>query len=140
MGAAIERLVAHVAAGTPGNPDRQQDLAVERALADRVVAVVGAVEQLIRPDMDAVGALEHALAPGPQEVAVAVEHDHRVFAAVEDIDVVVAVDAHRADLLQAPSVGQLAPALLDPIAVLAAAQNDGHCISSCRFGYPGTNA
>jgi hypothetical protein len=50
--------------------------------------------------MDAVRSWVLPLAPRPQEVAVAVEHDHRVVAAVEDIDIVAAVDPDPADLLE----------------------------------------
>jgi hypothetical protein len=57
---------------------------------------------------------------------VAVEHHHRVFAAREDIDVVLAVHADRGDLAIAPAVGQPAPVLDHLVAVLARADDDGH--------------
>jgi hypothetical protein len=70
---------------------------------------------------------EQALAPRPQEVAVAVEHDHGMLPAVEDIDTVLAVDGHRRDVAKFPAVGQLGPVLDRAIAMLAAAQHHRHC-------------
>ena len=98
VGAAVERLAAHIGRRLAGDADRQQHLAVEGALADRVVAVVGQPDRLVRRHVDAVRPREDALAPGAQQVAVAVEHEHRVLAAVEGVDVVVLVDADRRDI------------------------------------------
>ena len=69
---------------------------------------------------------EQSLAPGAQEVAVAVEHHHRVLAAREDVDVVLAVHADRGDLAVVPAVGQLAPVLDHLVAMFAGANDDGH--------------
>ena len=69
-------------------------------------------------------AREDALAPGAEEIAVAVEHDHRVLAAVEDVDVVVAVDADAADFLERPAGRQLRPVLDRFVCVVAAAHGD----------------
>src|SRR5262249_6179503 len=55
----------------------------------------------------------------------------RVFAAIEDVDVVLAVDADRGDVAEFPAVGQPGPVLDDAIAVLAAAKYYGH--SSLHF-------
>src|ERR1700741_1859104 len=76
---------------------------------------------------------EQALAPTLQEIAVAVEHDHRMGPAVEDIDAVLAVDGDGSDIGQLPAVGQLGPAFDDAIAVLARAENGGHVVSLLFF-------
>jgi len=47
---------------------------------------------------EAVGAFEHALTPGAQEIAVASEHGDRVGAAAEDVDLVAGVDGDGGDL------------------------------------------
>ena len=93
MGAAVERLAAHVRSRLAGQAERHQHLAVQRALTNRVVAVIGQPHRVIRPHVQAVRAGKQPLPPGAQEIAGAVEHDHRVLAAVEYIDVVAAIDA-----------------------------------------------
>src|SRR5262249_18300773 len=55
-------------------------------------------------------------------------HDHRVFAAVEDVDVVAAIDADGADFMEGPVIRELAPAFLHPIAKVTLTQNNGHFI------------
>ena len=75
----------------------------ERALAHGVVAVVGAVEIVVGVDVHAVRALEQALAPRAQEIALAIEHDHRVLAAIEDVDPILAVHADRRHVLEIPA-------------------------------------
>src|SRR6185437_10064415 len=78
VGAAMEGLAAHVGTRRVGDPDGGQDLAVERAVPDGVVAVVGEPQRLVGGHVHAVGAMEEPLAPGAQEVAVAVEDHHGV--------------------------------------------------------------
>src|SRR5437016_4840664 len=70
-----------------------------------------------------------ALAPRAQELAVAVEHHHRVLAAVEHVDVVPGVDADRADFLERPALGEPRPVLDDAVPVFAAPDNDRHALS-----------
>jgi len=48
-----------------------------------------------------------------REIAPAVEHHHRVLAPIEHIDVVVAVDADTADLLEGPACWQFRPVGID---------------------------
>src|SRR5690349_14798493 len=50
-----------------------------------------------------------------------------MLAAVEDIDVVLAVDGHRRYVAKFPAVGQLGPVLDHAIAMLTAAQHHRHC-------------
>jgi hypothetical protein len=69
--------------------------------------------------MDAVRAGKDALAPGAQEIAVPVKHDHRVFAAVKGIDMVVVIDGDGGDIVEAPAIRQLRPVIMDLVTVLA---------------------
>ena len=126
VSAAVERLAAHIRRRLFGNADRQEHLAVGRTLAHGVVAVVGAIEIVVGIDVQAVGAREQAFAPTLDEIAVAVEHDHRVFAAIEDVDAVLAVDADRGDVGELPAVRQFCPVLHHAIAMLAGAEDVLH--------------
>src|SRR6185436_12043416 len=63
MRAAMKRFSAHVRRRFAGDTNLQKNPAVERALAHGVIAVVGAVERLVRADVDAVRIPEYALAP-----------------------------------------------------------------------------
>ena len=121
MGAAVERLAAHERRRLVRDADGQQHLAVGRAFAHRVVAVIGAVEIVVGVDVQAVRAVEQPFAPAFDEIAIAVEHHHRVLAAIEDVDAVLAVDGDRGDVREIPAVGQLRPVLHHAIAMLARA-------------------
>ena len=129
VGAAAERLPAHERRRLAGHAEGHQHAAVERAFPHAMRAVVGAEDRVVRRHVHAVRAREHAFAPRAQEIAGAVEHDHRMFAAVEHVDVVVAVHPDGADLVERPSVREPAPALLDAIPIFAGAKNDGHVAS-----------
>ena len=48
VGAAVERLAAHEGLGLAGDAERHQHLAVERAFAHRVVAVIGQPDRVVR--------------------------------------------------------------------------------------------
>src|SRR5262249_36775718 len=60
-----------------------------------VIAVVGEPQRLVRSHVQAVRPVEDALAPGAEEVALAVEHHHGMPSAIESIHAVLGVDAHR---------------------------------------------
>lgn len=77
VGRLVERLA--VAAFLVLGPEGQQQLSIHREVLHGVVAVVRKPDRPVASEADAVGTLEVALAPGPQHVSVAVEHDHRVF-------------------------------------------------------------
>ncbi len=113
-------------AGLFGMPMVSSTLPSVGALAHGVVAVVGAIEIVVGVDVQAVRAVEQAFAPAPDEIALAVEHHHRMVAAVEDIDAVLAVDRDGGGVGQAPAVGQLRPVLHDAVTVLARAENSRH--------------
>jgi hypothetical protein len=102
-------------AGAPGHADLHQDAAVRGHLADGVIAVVGAIDRTVRRDVDPVGVPENALAPGPQEVSVTVEHHHGVLAAIEHVNLVGLVHRDRGHLVEGPSVWQLRPIALCPV-------------------------
>src|SRR5271165_634561 len=109
MGAAVERLAAHIGRRFSGDAELEQHLAVERYLTDEVAAVIGQEHCVIRRHMDAVRTRILSLAPRAQETARPVEHHHRVLAAIENINIVVAVDADAADFLERPALGQFRP-------------------------------
>ena len=93
------------------------------------------IDRVVGSHVHAMGTGEHAFAPGTQKVALAVEHDHRMLAAVEHVDVVVAIDANGANLVERPAIRQAAPAFLDAITIVSGAQNHGHAVSpKCVLG------
>ena len=91
VGAAVERIAAVQLSRFVRDTDGHDDLAVERALPDGVVAVVRTVQGVVRPGSDPVSTAEHTLSPRLDEVAVLVEDDHRVVAPAEDVHVVLGV-------------------------------------------------
>jgi hypothetical protein len=95
-----------------------------------VVAVIGAIEIVVGIDVQAVRAREQAFAETPDEIAVAVEHDHRMLAAIEDVDAVLAVDADGSDVGELPAVRQFCPVLHHAITVLARAEDVFHVVAS----------
>ena len=122
--------------GPPRNADFEQDLAAQRAFAHGVVAVIGAVQGLVRADMQPVRPVEQVFAPRIQQIAVAVEHHHRVLAAIEDIDPVLRVDRDRRDILEGPALRQFRPVGLHPVCVSAIA-DDAARIARGRLAHLG---
>ena len=112
--AEVEARGAGVAAGLPLVPSVEEQLARGRELADRVVEVVGQVDRVVGADGDAVRPREQPLAPGAQELAVPVEDDDRMLAAVEDVHAVARVDGDADGLDEAPAGGQPLPARRRP--------------------------
>src|SRR5215472_1606551 len=134
--AAVERLPAHIRRRRAGDADLEQELAVGRGFAHEMAAVVGKVERIVGPHMDAMRPRVLAFAPGAQEIAVAVEYDDRVLAARERIDIVLAVDPDRGDLLERPAVRELRPILDDAILKVAGADDLCHLRSPSDFHRP----
>src|SRR3954452_25594150 len=91
-----------------------------------MVAVIGAIEIIFAVDVQAVRPAEQAFAPAFYEIALAVEHDHRMGASIEDVDAILAVDGYRGHVCEIPALGQFRPVLYDAIAMLARAENDRH--------------
>src|SRR5271156_1863926 len=136
MGAAMERLAAHIRRQRTGDADLEQHLAVERALAHEMAAIVGQVDRIIRPHMEAVSPRILAFAPRPQEFSVAVEHHDRMLAAVEGIDIVLVVDPDGGNLLEGPAVGELRPILDDAVLEVAGTYDLCHCVlPQCTRSY-----
>ena len=115
----------------PAGAQSQQNVAVQRAFAHGMVAVVGAEDVAVGRHGNAVGAGKDALAPGLKEVAVLVEHNHRVVAAIEGVHVVVGVATHGGHLPEGITGGQLAPALLNFVGELTFS-NSNHWYPSCN--------
>ena len=109
MGAAIERFAALIRRGFSRHADGHQHFPIERALAHRVVAVVGEKNRLVGADGGAVRPIENAVAPGAQKVTVAVEDDDRMLAARETVDLIFPIDCDRRDFVKIPVAGQFAP-------------------------------
>src|SRR5580692_4492247 len=103
MGAAVKRLTAHIRRRFAWDAEFEQHLAVERNLAHEVAAIVGQEHRVVGRYVDAMRPWILTLAPRAQEIALAVEDDHRVLTPIEDIDVVVTVDADPSDLLEGPA-------------------------------------
>src|SRR5690348_10624116 len=91
-------------------------------------AVIGQIDRIVRPHMDAVRPRILSLAPRAQKIAVAVKDHDRVFAAVEDIDIVFRVDPDRPDFLERPAVRQFRPVLDDPVFEVASANDSRHAL------------
>ena len=131
MGAAMERLAAHIGRRLARNAEGLQHLAVQGALADRVVAIIGQPDRLIRRHEHAVRPHEDALAPAAQQIALTVKDAHRVLAAIKGIDIVVLVDPDRRDIgVEFVAGRQFRPALGNLVPVPLRAQHDRHGISS----------
>ena len=100
MRTAVERLAAHERRWLAGDAKCQQHLSRERALADGMVAVIGEPDCVVWRHEHAVGARELPFPERAQEVAVAIEDDHRMGTSIEDVDVIVLVHADAADFLE----------------------------------------
>ena len=127
VGAAVERLAAHERRRLVRDADGQQHLAVGASTC----APCGRRHRCNRDcrRRRCAGRGARLNRPSPQlrdEIAVAVEHHHRMVAAIEDVDAVLAVDRDRGDVGQAPAVRQLRPVLHHAVAMLARAENGRH--------------
>jgi len=112
-------------AGCPGMPMVCSSLPSRVSWRTEWSAIVRAPDRAVRRHVDTVRPVK---IPSPQErreIAVAVEHHHRMGTAIEDVDAVALVHADRGDVAELPARRQLSPALDGPIPMLASAQN--HC-------------
>src|SRR5213594_1317855 len=137
--AAVKRLAAHVGFRRAGDAERQQHLAVQRAVPDGVVAVIGQPDRVVRGHVDAVRPTKHPFAPGTQKIAVPVEHDHRVLAPIERVHPVLLVDSDRSDVgVEFAPPAQLRPLIDDLVTMWTRAQDDRHHTSPlyCPLHYP----
>src|SRR5262249_53070860 len=99
MRAVVKRVAAHEGRRLPRNAKRHQDAAIERAMAHRMVAIVRQPNRVVGRDMHAVrlamGPGKDAFAPGAQQLAIVVEYRDRMLAAIEGINIVLAVHPDR---------------------------------------------
>src|SRR4029453_14407095 len=110
VGGPVERLAGLKGGGRVGIPDGEEQLALGRELAAGVVEIIGEPQHALGVERDAVGAPDLSLAPGAEELAVAIEDDDGVLAAREAEDIVLRIHRHPGDLDVVPSGGQRAPA------------------------------
>ena len=122
VGAPVEGIAAHKWGGLAADTQRPQHLPVQSTFSDRVVAIVGTINSIIRSHGDAVGPGEHSLAPGAEKVALAIEHDHRVLSPVEGVNVILGVGADGGNFFEAPSIRESAPAFCYLVGVSFRAQ------------------
>src|SRR6516165_5167017 len=102
-----------------------------RALASREDSAVSPSQGFVARHKDAVRADKHRPAPAAQKIAVAVEHTHRMLAAIEGVDIVMAVDADRRDIgVELHARRKLGPIVADLIAVGVRSKCDRHGGSS----------
>src|SRR4030095_4472192 len=94
-------------------------------------------ESITGVDVQNMRAVEQAFAPTGDEIALAVEHHHRVVAAVEDVDAVLTVDRDRSGVRQAPARGQFCEILHHAVAVFARAENGHVCLPLVPVVIPG---
>src|SRR3979411_506092 len=88
---------------------------------------------VVTVDVQARGAVEHPFAPARDEIALAIQHHHRVGAAIEHIEAVLAVDRDGSDVGEAPAVRQLREVFDDAVAMVARAENGRHVYFPLKF-------
>src|SRR5438105_4417457 len=137
MGTAVEWIAAHERRRPVWNADGQENLAIGRAFAHGVVAVIGAIEIVFGIDGEPMRAGEHPLAPACDEITLAVEHDHRMDAPVEDVDAVLAVDCNGSHIGEFPPLRQLRPVFHHAVTMLARAESDRHVFLPDVFSVDG---
>src|SRR5215510_11215850 len=93
-----------------GAAQGHEQLAIQGKFLHRVYTIIHTINHIIRADMDAVrtGA-EHALAPGAQEVAIAIKDNHRMLTAVEDVHVILGVHCDASYVDELPARWELFP-------------------------------
>src|SRR5712692_5388862 len=107
----VEGLAPLKRRGLVGVSDGQEQLTLRRELPHGVLEIVGEPHGSVGIDGDAVGAPHVSLAPGANELAVAVEDDDGMLAPREAEDIVLGVHGYARDLHEVPAVRELAPAI-----------------------------
>src|SRR5262245_4834501 len=93
-----------------GRANGKQELALRGELADRVVAIIRTVDGVVRADVDGMGpAREESFAPRTQEVAFTIEHDNRMLAAGDQVNIILGVDIDPRHFNIAPALWELVP-------------------------------
>src|SRR4029453_15595185 len=101
--------------GVSGSPSVKSSLPSGSELPNGVVQVVGEPHRPVGADRDAVRPAEDALAPRAKKIPVAIEHDDRMLAAIEEMNVVLGVHGAARRLHEKPCLGQAPPALDRPV-------------------------
>jgi hypothetical protein len=76
--------------------------------------------------------LKDLVAPRRQEVALPIEDDQRMRAAMEQVDAIARVYTDARHVAEHPAVGQLGPILDDPVGELAAADDYTHVLGASK--------
>src|ERR1019366_7613641 len=126
MRTTVERLAAHEGGRFAGAAKRQQHLTVQCALPHRVVAVIGEKHRTVGGHVQTVSSREQSLTPGSQEISLTIEHHHWVLAAIEQVHIILLVDAHRAYFTQRPTRRNLRPMIDLLVTIVSVANDDGH--------------
>src|ERR1700679_1657934 len=74
-----------------------------------MVEIVGAVDAVVGPDVQAVRPDENSLAPGELELSVGGQHHHRMFGPGEQVDLVARIRGHAGHFAELPAGGQPRP-------------------------------
>src|SRR5262245_41477945 len=113
-----------------GTAQGHEELAIQGKLLHRMDAIIHTIDHIIRADMDAVrtGA-EHALAPGAQEVAVTIEDNHWMLAAVKDVHVILGVHCDASHIDELPARRELFPIFYRRKEQHATTDDGGHNVS-----------
>ena len=82
VGATVERQSAHRRRGPARNAEGEHDPTFRASLSDRMVAVIGAAEHVVAPDVNAMR-IRKGLRPRSAEISLPIEYDHRVLAAID---------------------------------------------------------
>ena len=98
VSAAVEGVAAVGLGRLPRYPYGHEYPPIQGALSHRVIAVVGAIERVVRPQGYPVRSSEDTFSPGLQEVTLGVEDYHGVVAPVEGVNTVPGVHPHRRNL------------------------------------------
>src|SRR5262245_25080586 len=95
-----------------------------------MVAVVGQPNRVVGRHVQAVRLAvrpsEDAFAPGAQQIAIVIEYRNRMVAAIEGVDVILAVDSDCGTIAEDDLVRDLRPALFDLERPVAAAEHYCH--------------
>ena len=126
-GRARANLAGHLAAGVGVDAavaDDLKGLAVQREDDAHRVGAVGDVDDVVL-DVDAVGLVDGADAPGAEVVAAGPENQHGRVLALEHVNPVLRVGGHRRGVAHGHAFGQVRPVFFESVGVLAGAYG-GH--------------
>ena len=112
--------------------DFKQELAVERALADGVIPVVGAIDRLIRPDMQPMGTHKEIMTPSAEHIAMSIQDDDRIIAAREQVDIVAPIDRYGGDVAQLHLARDFGPVVARLVSQFAVCEDHARAPSARR--------